>query len=142
MSDYISAELRTRIRQQAGDRCGYCLSLQKYVWGTLEIEHIILKATGGSSREENLWMACRPCNSHKADRTHGTDPLTDKTVALYHPRQQRWAEHFAWSDEGTHIIGLTPCGRATVKALQLNNPFAVAIRRSWVSVGWHPPTNE
>lgn len=75
MSDYISAELRARIRQQEDNRCGYCLSLQKYVWGTLEIEHIIPKAAGGNSDEENLWMACRPCNSHKADRTSGTDPL-------------------------------------------------------------------
>ncbi len=54
MSDYIAAELKARIRQQAGDRCGYCLSLQRYVWGTLEIEHIIPKALGGSSEEENL----------------------------------------------------------------------------------------
>lgn len=139
MSDYIAAELRERIRQQAGNRCGYCLSLQQYVWGTLEIEHVIPKAAGGSSAEENLWMACRPCNSHKADRTQGVDPVTGKTVALYHPRRQQWVEHFNWSDDGTHILGLTPCGRATVETLKLNNAFAVAVRRSWVSVGWHPP---
>lgn len=139
MSDYISADLRERIRQQAGNRCGYCLSLQQYVWGTLEIEHVIPKATGGSSDEENLWMACRPCNSHKADRTQGVDPVTGKTEALYHPRQQEWFEHFDWSEDGTHIVGLTPCGRATVEMLKLNNAFAVAVRRSWVSVGWHPP---
>ncbi|MGB3791011.1 MAG: HNH endonuclease [Phormidesmis sp.] len=139
MSDYISAELRDRIRQQADDRCGYCLSLQQYVWGTLEIEHVIPKAAGGSSTEENLWMACRPCNSHKADRTHGVDSATGKTVALFHPRRQKWFEHFDWSDDGTHIVGRTPCGRATVETLKLNNSFAVAVRRSWVSVGWHPP---
>ena len=139
MSDYISVDLKARIRQQAKNRCGYCLSAQQYVWGTLEIEHIIPKAAGGSSHEENLWMACRPCNSHKADRTYGLDPLTDRTVALYHPRRQKWPEHFFWSDEGTHIIGLTPCGRATASTLKLNNPFAVAVRHSWVSVGWHPP---
>ena len=105
----------------------------------LEIEHIVPKALGGSSEEDNLWMACRPCNSHKADRIFGVDPLNNETVALYHPRQQKWPEHFVWSDDGTHILGLTSCGRATVKALKLNNSFAVAVRRSWVSVGWHPP---
>lgn len=73
MSDYVSAELKAQIRQQARNRYGYCLSLQQYVLGTLEIEHIIPKSAGGSSREDNLWMACRPCNSHKADRTHGID---------------------------------------------------------------------
>lgn len=139
MSDYIPAKLRDRIRQQSNDRCGYCLSLQQYVWGALEIEHIVPKAAGGSSDEENLWMACRPCNSYKGDRTAGVDPMTSEMVALYHPRQQKWTKHFVWSDDGTHIIGLTPCGRTTVEALKLNNSFAVAVRRSWISVGWHPP---
>ena len=87
-------------------------------------------------------MACRPCNSHKADRTHGTDPVTEKSVALFHPRRQKWFEHFGWSDDGTHVVGRSPCGRATVEVLQLNNSFAVAVRRSWVSVGWHPPTTD
>jgi hypothetical protein len=60
-------------------------------------------------------------------------------VALYHPRRQEWFEHFNWSDDGTYIEGLTPCGRATVATLKLNKAFAFAVRRSWVSVGWHPP---
>ncbi|MCC5650304.1 hypothetical protein LC609_10735 [Nostoc sp. XA013] len=30
--------------------------------------------------------------------------------------------------------------RATVLALQLNNPYAVTVRQAWVSAGWHPPT--
>ena len=130
MSDYVSAELKAQIRQQARNRYGYCLSLQQYVLGTLEIEHIIPKSAGGSSREDNLWMACRPCNSHKADRTHGIDPLSEETVALYHPRKQTWNDHLAWSNDGTHIVGTTPCGRVTVEILQLNNPFSVAVRRS------------
>jgi hypothetical protein len=37
------------------------------------------------------------------------------------------------------ILGKTPCGRATIEALQLNNDTAVEVRREWVSVGWHPP---
>ena len=49
MSDYVSERLKTKIQQQAGDRCGYCQSLQKYVWGTLEIEHIIPKSKGGTN---------------------------------------------------------------------------------------------
>jgi hypothetical protein len=48
--------------------------------------------------------------------------------------------HFAWADNGTHIAGLTATGRATVLALQLNNPYAVTVREAWVSAGWHPPT--
>jgi hypothetical protein len=62
-------------------------------------------------------------------------------VRLFNPRRQHWSEHFAWSDDGTLIIGLTPCSRATIEALQMNNPRIVYTRRRWVSVGWHPPTD-
>jgi 5-methylcytosine-specific restriction endonuclease McrA len=59
-----SAELRARIRNQAGNRCGYCQSHQDYLPWTLEIEHIIPLAKGGSDAEDNLWMACHTCNLH------------------------------------------------------------------------------
>lgn len=56
-SSQISEELRTKIRVEANNQCGYCRSLQKYVLGILEIEHIIPKALGGSDNEEKS-MAC------------------------------------------------------------------------------------
>ncbi len=43
-SGWISEIPREKIRTQAGEQCGYCRSLQKYVLGILEIEHIIPKA--------------------------------------------------------------------------------------------------
>jgi hypothetical protein len=52
---------------------------------------------------------------------------------------QPWIEHFMWNDNGTQIPGLTPVGRATVVALQLNRPLLVGARRRWVLAGWHPP---
>lgn len=139
MSDYVSERLKIKIRQQAVDRCGYCQSLQKYVWGTLEIEHIIPKSKGGSNDEQNLWLACRPCNLYKSDQTYGIDPITDENSPLFNPRTQHWREHFSWSDDGVYILGLTSCGRATVKALQMNSPCVITVRHAWVSVGWHPP---
>jgi len=39
------------------------------------------------------------------------------------------------------IVGLTPVGRATISALNLNNEVAVEVRRNWVLAGWHPPEN-
>jgi hypothetical protein len=97
------------------------------------------EAAGGPTIEENLWLACVRCNQFKADRTHAQDPLTGELVALFNPRIQVWKEHFAWSTDGTEIIGLTPCGRATVIALHLNRELAILARRQWVSVGWWPP---
>lgn len=136
---YIPEDVRERVRRQAGDRCGYCLSRQEYVWGKLEIEHIIPLASEGTDDEENLWLACRLCNLQKSDQTEAQDPLTGQRVHLFNPRVQFWWDHFMWSQDGTLIIGLTPIGRATVMALQLNESLRIAVRRRWVEVGWHPP---
>lgn len=135
----ISDELYELIQKQAGNRCGYCLSSQQYVYGPLEIDHIFPQSLGGTDDEENLWLACRMCNSFKSSKTQAIDPLTRKSVHLYNPRQQTWEDHFRWSDDGTVIIGLTSCGRATIEALKLNNPLALVVRQAWVTAGWHPP---
>lgn len=135
----INKQLRQRLEKQAQNRCGYCQSQQQYVLGKLEIDHIIPVAAGGGNDEENLWLACRLCNSYKSTQIEATDPLSGKPVRLFNPRQQIWTDHFAWSDTSDQIIGLTPCGRATVIALQLNNVVAVMVRRAWIQAGWHPP---
>jgi HNH endonuclease len=137
----IPEAVRLRVRAQAGDRCGYCRSLQKYVLGILEIDHIISKAAGGSDDEENLWLACRLCNSYKGAQVYAKDPITNQQVQLFNPRTQDWSLHFTWTHGDAYIAGLTPIGRATVVALQLNNPYAVTVREAWVSAGWHPPLN-
>jgi hypothetical protein len=65
-SGYISEQLRARVRSQAKNRCGYCLSPQKYILGKLEIEHTIPTSKGGTDDEENFWLACTLCNTFKA----------------------------------------------------------------------------
>ena len=139
MNGHVPEELRQRIREQADNRCGYCLSPQHLVLGTLEIEHLLPRGRGGSDEEWNLWLACRLCNNYKSDQTSARDPETGQDVTLFNPRQQRWSEHFRWTADGIKIRGRTPCGRATVIALQLNNMVAVTVRRYWVQAGWHPP---
>ncbi|WP_295427014.1 hypothetical protein [uncultured Thiodictyon sp.] len=57
-------------------------------------------------------------------------------------RRQRWAEHFVWSKDATCILGLMATGRATVVALNLNNPYIVPARRLWALAGWHPPQGD
>ena len=118
---YIPVESDRRVRAAAKNRCGYCLSPQQLVMARLEIEHIIPVSKGGSSDESNLWLACPLCNGHKAGKTTESDPVTGETVVLFNPRNQIWAEHFAWSKEGIRIVGRTPAGRATVIALHLDN---------------------
>lgn len=105
----------------------------------MHVEHIIPLSRGGTSDETNLWLACAWCNSYKGDRTHALYPVTGEEVPLFNPRTQHWSDHFQWSEDGIRIIGLTPTGRATVLALQLNNEFTLPARRHWVLAGWHPP---
>lgn len=136
---HIPVVVRERVRRAAADCCGYCLSRQELVLGRLHLEHIIPSAKGGTDDEENLWLACSLCNSYKGTQTTAIDPLTSDEVPLFNPRRQSWSEHFRWVEGGTQIEGLTPCGRATVVALQLNNVLAITVRRGWVRAGWHPP---
>jgi len=135
----ISEATRQRVRERAGNRCEYCLSHQNYVMGRLQIDHVQPTAKGGSDTEDNLCLACELCNQHKWTKTHGIDPQTGQHTSLFDPRQQNWTEHFAWSPDGTKILGLTASGRVTVTALNLNNELAVTVRRNWIQAGWHPP---
>jgi hypothetical protein len=136
---YISASLRKRVAEAARFRCGYCQTSQHIVGPLLEIDHIIPEAEGGTNDEENLFLACPMCNSHKAARRQATDPETQRIVPLFNPHTEIWVEHFEWIEESTVIRGKTPTGRATVAALNVNHPDVVAARRLWVIAGWHPP---
>ena len=136
---HISQAVRRKIANLAGHRCGYCLTSQKISGAQMHIEHIKPQSQGGTSAEQNLWLACAWCNSYKSDKTHATDPTTNQLVPLFNPRTQTWSDHFAWGEDNIHIVGLTPIGRATVVALKLNNAYILPARRHWVLAGWHPP---
>ena len=137
---YISVEIERRVRTDARNRCGYCLSPQRLVMARLEIEHIIPISKGGSNDQSNLWLACPLCNRYKSDKTTGVDPETSETVRLFNPRTQVWFEHFSWSENGLRIVGKTPTGRATIAVLHLSDDTdALEVRSYWVLAGWHPP---
>ena len=138
---YTPKALRERVATQARQCCGYCLTSEAIVGTPMEIDHIIPQSLGGQTEEDNLWLACSLCNDHKSDRIAALDPLRGEIVRLFDPRHQMWSEHFAWAESGERIIGLTPVGRATVVALDLNRPSLVRARRAWAAVGWHPPRN-
>ncbi len=108
-SVYVSKELCRRVAQDAGHRCGYCLSSEVVTGTPLTIEHLIPHSLGGP------------------------------TERLFNPREQVWREHFAWDDSGIRILGKTDIGGATVEALRLNRPVVMDARRVWVAAGLHPP---
>jgi hypothetical protein len=132
---HIPLELRQQVNQDAGHRCGYCRSDELLTGIPLSIEHILPVVLGGTTTRENLWLSCRPCNELKGAQAAASDPETGEIVTLFHPRVHSWTEHFAWSEDGTQVLGLSAVGRATIVALQLNRPMLVSARRRWVLVG-------
>jgi hypothetical protein len=138
MSVYVPAALKRLVRERFGDRCAYCRTAEHLTATQFEIEHIEPRAAGGETVFANLCLACPMCNRFKADSSSAVDPLTSASVSLFHPHQQSWHEHFAWSDDATEIVGLSPIGRATVAALRMNRPAMIRVRRMWVAMGEHP----
>ncbi len=57
-------------------------------------------------------------------------------MPLFHPRSDRWLDHFRW--DGPVLIGLTPSGRATVDVLDMNHPIRIALRESLANEGLFP----
>ena len=100
-------------------------------------EHITPRSRGGLSDLDNLAWACPGCNLKKSDRVDATDPKTGARVALFNPRLDDWTLHFSWNDY--EIVGLTPNGRATTRALDLNHPRRLQIRAAEKAFGLFPP---
>lgn len=136
---YIPKALRHLVAERARYRCEYCLTQEEVTGASMDVDHILPEALDGPTVEGNLCLACTKCNEHKGDEITAPDPLIGEIAPLFNPRQQHWNEHFAWTPEGDQVIGLTPVGRATVKALNLNRERLVRARRRWAEVGWHPP---
>ena len=141
-SSYISRALRRQIIRDFRGRCAYCQTATAITGARLVIDHILPESAGGVTEQDNLCLACHSCNEFKGAKTTETDPETGASVALYHPRRDRWPKHFRWSEGGAYIIGRTPTGRATVLALNMNHFEIVEARRRWVQIGWHPPSLE
>jgi 5-methylcytosine-specific restriction endonuclease McrA len=130
----IPARLRRLVVLRAGNRCEYCRLAQKGQEATFHVDHILPKAAGGRTTAANLALACVSCSLRKEARRSAIEPNTNRRAALFHPRRQRWRDHFRW--EGFRLIGLTPTGRATVAALQMNRPLILAIRQEEALRGW------
>ena len=102
---------------------------------------------GGSDELDNLALACHRCNERHYNFTVAADPETQEQVTLFHPRIQRWSDHFIWTKDGTKILGTTPTGRATRDRFDFNDerrdePSIQVARRFWVEAGWHPPQSD
>lgn len=133
----IPSSLRQLVIQRAANRCEYCGISQVGQVATFHIDHIVPSVAGGATSADNLALACVSCSLRKGARQRISDPVTSQEVKVFHPRQQNWKEHFSW--DGVEVVGITPTGRATVRALDLNRPTMSAIRAEEELLGRHPP---
>jgi hypothetical protein len=136
---YIPADLQRKIRIRFSNRCAYCQTPEDLTVAIFEFEHILPRSTLGKTEFKNLCLSCPTCNRYKARCTVAWDAITQQEVALFHPHQDDWTDHFAWSDDSTEIVGLTPAGRATIAALRMNRTQMIRVRRMWRALGEHPP---
>jgi hypothetical protein len=139
MSPRVSGHLRDQVLVAAGGLCAYCRSAETLMGVTFEVDHIVPESAGGPTNLDNLCLSCPSCNRFKASRLIAQDPENGAAVSLFHPTRQAWDQHFAWSDDGRKIVGLTSAGRATIEALQMNRKVIVQLRGYWVALGLHPP---
>ncbi|MBI1345711.1 HNH endonuclease [bacterium] len=134
----MDAATREFVHTRSRHRCEYCLLLQSSApFLTFHVEHIIASQHLQDDGIDNLALACPDCNRHKGPNLSSVDPLTLQIVTLFHPRRERWTDHF--SVVNANIAGLTPIGRATAKLLRFNDPERLAIREALQQMDEWPP---
>jgi hypothetical protein len=133
---YVSAALRRLVRERSHDCCEYCLIPEAMSFAPHWIDHIVAEKHGGKTEPENLANSCILCNQCKGSDLTSIDPETGQITALFHPRRDRWPEHFQLV-EG-RIEARTPVGRVTVKLLQLNQPDRLEERKQMAAAGLLP----
>ena len=125
--------MRRRVRERAGGRCEYCLAPGELSFQAHQMEHIVALKHGGATSAENLALSCIGCNQRKGADLSSIDPLTGALTALFHPRRDRWREHFEL--RGLFILPKSATGRVTVRLLQFNAPERITEREWFATAG-------
>jgi hypothetical protein len=102
---------------------------------TFHIDHITPIAAGGRTVAENLALARVSCSLRKG-RARLQLIQTQAMKFCYTIRDATSGPRISHGKECV-MIGLTPTGRATVNALDLNRPLILAIREEEAALGRH-----
>lgn len=79
MTIYISRTERRAVMERDGNACRYCGRAVLLRWpirgrpgraDDLTLDHVVPLARGGSSKRDNLVVACRACNAAKGSDLH------------------------------------------------------------------------
>jgi hypothetical protein len=133
---HIPNNLRQVVIARANGRCEYCLLPDFVTYYAHEVDHILAEKHEGKTVGDNLCLSCRQCNRHKGSDLASVDPATGDIVFLFHPRKDRWSDHFRLN--GALIEGITAKGRATVRLLHFNDDEQVDLREELIKLGHYP----
>jgi hypothetical protein len=128
--------IRKLVQSRALGCCEYCLLDQADAGLPHEIDHVISRKHGGTGGPENLAFACYLCNRYKGTDIASIHPGTGELVRLFHPRQDRWSEHFRIA--GPILEPLTDVGIVTSQLLRLNVTARVVERQLLQSLQRYP----
>ena len=136
MGEEISGAVRLLVVERAARRCEYCLLHQDDSFTPHQIDHIISRKHGGNSSPGNLALACIRCNAWKGSgiASFGLEP--GRIVPLFHPRRDRWRDHFRLED--SEIWPITETAAATARLLRLNSFGRVSERQVLSRSGRYP----
>jgi hypothetical protein len=137
---YVPVALRRKVRARAAQRCEYRLIPETLTLAPHWVDHIIAEKHGGATEEDNLALSCVLCNQRKGSDLTSIDPESGQITPLFHPRRDRWLEHFRLA--GAHIEPLTATGRVTVRLLQLNHPDRIEERELLLRLRLPPSTGQ
>ena len=129
----IPVSLRREVRERAGECCEYCRIPESMTWAVHTIDHVFAEKHGGGTTADNLALACSICNSWKGSDLASIDEQTGSIELLFHPRRDRWIDHFQLV--GGRIEPRTPKGCATARLLRFNDPNRVQERELLVATG-------
>ncbi len=121
------------VRARAKERCEYCRIPQAFDESPFQIDHIIALKHHGTDDANNLALACLACNNHKGPNIAGMDGDTGQVCRLFHPRTDRWSDHFVW--DGPTLQALTTVGRVTIDVLEINLSYRIELRASLLVEG-------
>lgn len=136
MSNEVNSALRRLVADRAYHVCEYCLIHEADTFWGCQVDHIISRRHEGTSKPDNLALACFWCNNRK-----GTDVATlvgkpARAVRFFHPRNDQWETHFTLAQ--VRIEPHSEVGQATVQHLSLNEPARLEERHALAEAGRYP----
>lgn len=126
---YLSQKLRDSVAERANYACEYCKIKEQDTALGCAIDHIISLKHGGNNEAENLAYACVFCNRYKGSDIGSIIWETKEFVRFYHPRWDKWHEHFEQRDN--FIRPLTSIGIVTTNILGFNEPNRLLERQTF-----------